>query len=374
VRVKIAGCGRGSRIILLQDPVEAIGLVSFTLKDVEVFTDQPGGLFTFDRCDEITLEGCHMTQENQGKPFITIAHARRIQIEGNIIGTFLVPERGVVLPAEVFASVERAVSELFAIVDDAEFDRKSREVASSLADFSATRKRNFIRLLQQSLIRLENLTPDEDRGYKNFIAAFNAQPADALLIGARLTEIRVATSRGAPGIAIVIMDAEADTWINDNNITGVVSLYGPPGKIRITEEEIRLLSAALQRGAVVFSDSLANLQVRDNILYRMDISEQLTTLLKTIARSNANSNSIDRLYRRCFIADNAISGSGNDFVMEHLALTSNSFDIIEREDAGTVVANAAINVGNYAPKDIRLFVLARAKERAANLGINIVEI
>jgi len=100
----------------------------------------------------------------------------------------------------------------------------------------------------------------------------------------------------------------------------------------------------------VFANSLAILQVRDNVIHCIDVSEKLISLLQTIATS-PNGATLDRLYRRCFITDNAISGSLNNFVLEHLAVTSNSFELEQRQDAEMVVASAAISVGNFAPKE-----------------------
>lgn len=377
VQIKIEGCGHGTRIIMQKEPLVALGLVSFMLRDVEVFADQPEAFFRFERCDDITFEGCYLTRENQTNPFITIAHARRIQIEDNVVEAFLPLPPNAVTPDRVFADVDPAVSELFTIRDQSEFDRKSAPIASTLARLSVRGKAAFTARLQQALERLENLTPGEAKSYSGFQQAFNAQPADEHLIRARLASIKAVAVRGEPGTAIVLMDAEADTWIESNTIEGVVSLYGEPGKEKLKDEEMRLLSAKLAQGGVRFSNSLANLQMLDNVIYRIDVSAQRIAFLKTLATPNGVG-FIDGCYRRCFITDNAIGGGDNNFLMEHLALTSNSFErviVSDREvDAGMVVANAAITVGNYAPDDIRLFVVASTKERAANLVINIVDV
>jgi hypothetical protein len=373
VHIKIKGCGEGSRIIMPGGPLQALDLLSFTLRDVAVLADKPKAVFSFNRCGDITIEGCLLTQENQAGSFITIAHARNIHIEDNVIETFLEPVRNAVTPDKVFADVDRAVSELFTIADRREFDRKSAEVASTLAGMPSGRRAAFIIGLQQALGNLANLTPSETKSYNGFLASVSASaiPQDEQLIRARLVDIKLAGARGTPGTAIVIIDAEADTWIEDNNILGVISLYGEPGKTRLTIDQMQLLATGMARGRITFAASLANLQIRDNVIHRIDVSEELIKSLQTTATSPFNS-IFERLYRRCFITDNAIGGGNNNFIMEHLALTSNSFDLEQRLDAGMVFATASINVGNFAPNDIRLFILAPRREKAANLSINVV--
>jgi hypothetical protein len=371
VQIKIEGCGHGTRIIMRQKPVIALGLISFTLREVEVFADQPEAFFKFERCGDITVEGCYLTRENQANPFITIAHARRIQIEDNFVQTFLAPPKKAVTPDRFFADVDAEVSELFNIHNSTEFDRKTSQIASRLASVSPKGKAAFINRLRQSLEKIENLTPGESKGYGGFQQAFNAQPADEHLIRARLADIKVSALRGEPGIAIVLMDAEADTWIESNNIEGVVSLYGVPGKERLTLDEMRLLAAGLKQGRVRFSNSLANLRVLDNVIYRIDVSAKTISFLKTLLTQNG-AGSIDGRYRICFITGNTISSGNNNFVMEHLALTSNSFDTVIISnivlDAGMVVAHASVNIGSYAI-DVRakLFVVQATSE-----GINTV--
>lgn len=158
------------------------------------------------------------------------------------------------------------------------------------------------------------------------------------------------------------MDAEAD----------VISLYGVPAKLQVTQDQMKQIATALKTGRATFSRSLANLQVRDNIVSSMKISADIFRMLDAVASGNANT--LERLFRRCFITGNVFKGGSNEFVMEHLALTSNTFDRVPDEDAGVVVADASTYVSTHAPDDIRLFNVSRASAKAANLVINIVDV
>jgi hypothetical protein len=365
LHVKIQGCGRGSRIVL-GEPSRIDRLSSFTLCDVELYTQSP---ITFDRCSDLSFEDCYLTQENQPTPFITISHARHIQFEDNIVVATLPILNNPASPVKVFESSAPNLSELYALPDRFEFEQKSAEVATDLAGQSTGKRRALVRQLQQSLTNFDTLTTAELTSYNDFSETLSETAVDKLLLQNRLAEIRLAALVTAPGVALVLMDAEADTRIEDNDITGTVSLYGVPGRARLPEEEMRRVAEELRRGVIRFTNSLSNLQVRDNILYRIDVSEAIIALLKSSGPSNV---SLNRLYRRCFFTDNVFTGADNIFVMEHLSLASNSFE--GSMDAGVVVANAAIYTGNYAPNDIRLFIVAgRGLRKDLNLTINVVE-
>lgn len=178
--------------------------------------------------------------------------------------------------------------------------------------------------------------------------------------------------RATPGVAIVLIDGDAETWIEDNNINGVVSLYGAPGKVTLTAGDLHRLSAIVKNGRVVFANPVASLHIRDNVMYRLDVSGETIGLLKS-ATANKGA-TLEHAYRRCFVTNNVFSGGENVFVMDHLALTSNSFEQENELDVGSVIGNTAVYLGNHAPNGIRLFSAVPNKEKAANLTINIVDI
>ena len=205
----------------------------------------------------------------------------------------------------------------------------------------------------------------ECESYNNFMQTLSAQPVDVPLLQANLADIRLAALRAVPGTAIVLMDAEADTGMDGNKISGVVSLYGVPGRSQVTEDEMR--SFLVWGGKSQLLRLFVDLQLRDNMIYRITVSEETIARLKAVAAGNVNS--LDRLYRRCFITGNAISGGNNNFVMEHVALTSNSFEREGEAEVGVVISGAAIYVGNFAPGDLRLFNATPNNQKAANLRL-----
>ena len=90
-RVKIVGCGRGTRLIF---PTTAAGsiftardLTSFILRDVEVSGNNLR--IEVKDCDEITFMGCFLTQENQTDPFINLAARSSIRFQQNTVDAWL---------------------------------------------------------------------------------------------------------------------------------------------------------------------------------------------------------------------------------------------------------------------------------------------
>ena len=106
----------------------------------------------------------------------------------------------------------------------------------------------------------------------------------------------------------------------------------------------------------------------------MDISRELMTTLKQVSSNSDLATTLSGLYRRSFINNNEFAGSDNNFVIEHVGLTANSFEREGEADAGNSVAIAGIYVGNFAPDDIRLFSACRASQKSANVFLNVVEL
>lgn len=373
IHVKIEGCGRGSRILIRQKPVVAIGLTSFTLRNVEVYTSEPEIFIQFERCGDVTFEGCYLQQENQATPFTTsfiqIARAHRIQITNNVVVASLRITQSPTPPNRVFADLNPNVSELFTIPDRLEYDGKAPDVAETLARLSAAARRSLTAKLRQTLTDLGSLTPDEEEIYNRFMETLSVQTVNSALVLSDLADIRLAALKAATGLAIALMDAQADARLGDNNIAGIVSLYGIPGRSIVSQENMRAISALLKQGGARFLRSSGHLQVHDNLLYKIDVSEETILALKAVATGGANT--IERLYRRCSITSNVFAEGSSDFIFEQATLTSNTFDA--PADAGVVVADGAIYVGNYATNDFRLFNVSRGNQKAANLFINIAD-
>lgn len=371
-RVKIVGCGRGTRLIFPPDVEGSIfnakGLTSFILRDVEV----SGNNLRIEvrDCDEITFAGCYLNQENQTGPFIVLGGRDSIRFQQNIVDAWLPIGRVRVPPAVTFEGIPVA-ADLFKF-SRAEFDQKSADVATDLAGQSAAKRRSMAAQVQQRTVGNPELSTLEVKSYQNFARTLTADQVDPRALQASLNAVRAASFRAAPGVALVVTDAEANTWLEDNDIHGVVSFYGTPGDQKLTDANMKNIGTAFDQQNLEFVESQSQLNVARNNFYRFDISANLMSKLKSVAPGVKTS--LSRLFRRSFISDNEFGGGNNNFVMEHAAFTANSFEREGSADAGIVVASRSIYVGNFAPDDIRLFNLFSATQKAANLLINIVDI
>lgn len=371
LRVKIVGCGRGSRLRFPLTPTvvpfRASRLVSLTLRDLEM---SGGNYFLgFDSCEDINVTGCFLTQENQITPFIKIAHGRRIRFDGNVISATRAISKNPNPPAKVLEA-SPALAELFTIEDSAEFDRKSPEVASGLATQTAPKRKALAKSLSVNVTRAQTLSMREAQSYQSLLQLLNNDAADAALLQAEFVTVRGAALSAASGVALVLMDGEADTRIEDNNITGVVSLYGAPGTVKLTTDDLHKASLLIKK-VRVFSAAVATLHFRNNQVSRMDVSEKTVAFLKGLTSSTTET--LGPVFRGSFITNNVFSDGLSVFVMDHSALTANNFDDA-RVDAGSVIARAAIYTANYAATEIRLFSAVDKSQKAANLMISIVDI
>ncbi|MDX6382648.1 MAG: hypothetical protein QOK48_221, partial [Blastocatellia bacterium] len=218
LRVKIVGCGRGSRLRFPQTstvaPFRASRLVSLTLRDLEM----SGGnyLLGFDGCEDLNVAGCFLIQENQTTPFIRIAHSRRIRFEGNLISATRPISKNPNQPAKVL-DASPALAQIFAIDDSAEFDRKSLGVATELAGQTATKRKTLAKNLSINVSRAQTLSTRESQSYQGLLRVLSNDAADASLLQAEFAAVRGAALAAASGVALVLMDGEADTRIEDNN-------------------------------------------------------------------------------------------------------------------------------------------------------------
>jgi len=111
---------------------------------------------------------------------------------------------------------------------------------------------------------------------------------------------------------------------------------------------------------------------------RVTVGKEMLEKIRAF-KLNAENLILESVYRTGCFTDNIFEAGDNTLVMRHLAMTANDFDI-ENGDAGTVIADSSIYLGNHAPlgnhasNNIRLLNLSRSSEKAANLTINIVDI
>lgn len=384
LHLKITGCGRGSRLLFTETagtpptgPSSLFGsLASFAMRDLDVFGENYS--LSFDVCDEVTFVDCYLTQENlpteeQSPSFIRIANAKAIRFEGNVVSSTLPLGQNPFSPDVVIGDTIPGFVELFRRPSKFEFEEKSAIFAAQLASLDVAERRDLGDAASRAVAEVvKRITEAELASYNNFIETLlNERVRENELprvLQANLAAIRTAALAAVPSVAIVLTDAKADTRIENNRIAGVVSLYGPPATTTLKQQDLNLIDNALGRKGLVFAESLANLRIRNNALYRITVSEETVAALRMTTGAQRN---LTGFYRRCFVIDNAFTGGDNLLVMEQLALNSDTFERESNLEAGAVVASAASYIGNFASDDIRLFDATLVSEKVANVVIRI---
>ncbi len=233
-RVKIVGCGRGTRLIFQATPAitrfSMSSFTSFVLRDVEVFGDNLR--IEIVDCDTVAVEGCHLTQTNQSTSFINIQNADSIRFSGNTVNARTLSPVGPT-PGRIFANSP----ELAALFNapDTEFQARSLATATRLVSLPQPVLVQTIAQIQ-GVITSAGLSADKVRSIQSLTRSLTLIPPNPGLVQANLLDIRAAF-QVSPGVALVIADAEANTWISNNEINGIVGLYGDPGPAKFTARQ-----------------------------------------------------------------------------------------------------------------------------------------
>lgn len=383
--VEISGCALGVRIILAR-PLRVESVAYFALRGVEIkveeLMEQP---LVFSRCDEVRLGSCRITGlvPDDGT-LITIGGADRIHLESNRIQA-LPPEleKPEDLPLEVFGQVNERIASLFEILNRREFEDVALPVARELSGLSTDERRELAMALRRrvrSMIGEHDLRAEERDSYEKFARALEAERRERFLqerLLERLFGIRDAAAPLSPQTAIVIEDAEGDVTMENNEVSGVISLYGPPGSTQPTGDHLEKLGPLLRQGEVTFSESSGTLRMLNNTVTRLRIAEEATKHIIEISEGGGTGQ-IPGVYSRSFLTNNVIVSGGNLLLGYHLAISSNAFNSLDELRvpmlAGVVVGDAVSYVGNYATNsDIPLDNVSRVSEKAANLELIIID-
>jgi len=165
--------------------------------------------------------------------------------------------------ASIFAFDTR-FAQLYKVRDLIRFDNMALELSSELAKMKPADKKSFSARIAQ------NNTLGSERGvYERFIQLLNVQEPNIELLQGALIAIRDAAIRNNAGIAVALMDAEAETLLDHNTISGSVSLYGMPLSKSLSQPQLNTLNESLKADLSSFKPAKGVLRLRDNRLSRL---------------------------------------------------------------------------------------------------------
>lgn len=413
LHIYMAGCGPGSRL-LLQGPLMFRDVAAVVLRDLAV--EATGGAdaqvvaLAFDSCAEVTLAGCHLSgATNEEQTLLHITAAERVWLDANVFD------------AAFPGSLDRPFAIFTQTADDTGFDylpapfapspagtsplafflAVARGVAAKLASEPPDKRRDVAVALRNALDAQGVETYAERLGYLRLIARLPAPNLRAADLLALLLAFRRIALRARPGTAIVLeqanrydmpddvegyfaLDPSDGYRLDDNEILGVLSLYGWPAPIRFIDEALGVNAYEKIKGALEAGDFsipletclLGTLHLHGNQLTRVTVSVAVIKALRRIVNGAGGPFPFD-LFRACLWGDNVFDGPRSFVLARHLTLHDNDFVFAGGKEfdgdvvAATVVAETAIYSSNHASADTRLVIqdVTLQSEFVANLGI-----
>jgi len=260
--LKIVGCA-GSRVMLGDtEKMVFIGLRSVVLRDLNMYSgSRPLQQLIFEQCHEVEITSCQIYGFVDRKTMVlSIAEAGHIRLAHNMIEAQVTSSLN--NPAKAFA-FSAPFAKLYKIRNSTDFDAMALELSGKLASMKAADKKGFSERVVQTETR-----GLEQRTYERLIQLINVQKPNVALIQGALRAIRDMAVRHDAGIALVLMDAEAETLLDHNVISGSVGLYGMPPAKSLGRQQLDKLNKSMKKGAS-FEASTGVLTLRNNRLNRL---------------------------------------------------------------------------------------------------------
>lgn len=383
VHLRIEGCGSGTRIVT-QKLLRFKELVSFTFKDVELDCRGIENPLTFERCEEVTVENCHLIGMSSSGLLMDINGFSRLFLEKNIIETYQSARLELHKNIFTYEGEGPDLSTLFQGFDRKSFESKALIVSKELAEIGEEMRKERREKIKEG-IETRELSTDEKESYGIFLKLLTSDSVNSELLAAALKNILDAATRASPGTAIIIEDISGDTVLEDNKIVGNVSLYGGNKKENLDDNNLKFILEYLSDDNDLFTfpgTGKKSLHMRGNSLNCLTIGNNILEILKTGSNLEFEENKkvLNAAYNRIYLSENLFETEDNQFLAENLFLSSNRFEIRRFENqvprAGWGIAYSAVYIGNSAPPAgggtiIKLHSASRSCEKAANLNIGI---
>jgi hypothetical protein len=179
---------------------------------------------------------------------------------------------------------------------------------------------------------------------------------------------RNADSAECQSIAIDIMCGDADLTMEDNEVIGLVRLYGTKPEVYLVKENLEMLKTHIDQLKLI---GRGVLRLRGNRLDRMVVSGDVVERLANWLENQGATININDLFQTIFLTDNIIANGLNQWMACDVRMTSGRFDM--KGDLGWVIAKTAIYMGNSTQSALaELFDFTTSSKEAANLNISII--
>ena len=295
-------------------------------------------------------------------------------------------------------------------ISSLEFRKFAKEAGLRIAEIGPDERAELAKMIQDmvsSQSMQSQLSEAELIGFSRlYMTMQGAEKLTARTIYEQLLDIRRAAVKSRPGVAIVlaaevrpdqplmdeisILDEDDVTLLENNQISGSLSLYGPPATSKdlselLSNSFLKQLEADLQESQIRIRGLMGTLHMRGNSLTTVTVArETLERLHKMGQDDNQTGRTLFEVFSRCQFSDNILEGARHVVIGRHLAWTANQFTFsavpstttpapAQRQIvAGIVIGEATTYVGNLAARPRTVIRNAsRLTENVANIDMTI---
>jgi hypothetical protein len=344
VRIKLTGCGDGSRLTLKQ-PWKAAGVEELAVRDLSITLPSAGAFMAFSGCGEVMFESCTISGVSNSLALISMGDVDRIRFVNNYVEA--TKRNTFILPANIFRLVVDDGSSPFKTFSVGAARTEAKMIASAVKSSSLANRRKMLTKFKAAVrSHSDNLGKFETAALNRFVDVAGVSSPSASRIAASILNIRTAFLRKTPGAAVSIVDGQADAVVADNLIYGSFSLYGAASTQQLDDGTLKSFHGRLraQNSAISISGDTGRLHLRDNRLSDLVIPDTIINQMKAMI-SNPKGN-ID-VFRSVFITDNVFLQTDNVIMGQTVSLSGNCFDGESKtERAAAAISEAAFYTTN----------------------------
>lgn len=324
--VRIAGCGRASRLSVSDKTLGASKLASFALSDLSVLAvDKASTPITIEDCAEVSITGCYLRQEQLDiTDLLTIAGANRIVLANNFIESYWWQE-----PLRKFFGVEAAAE-----FSTSSFDTMILNAATKLAKGGARAQADLVKTVgkasPQSRARVSRTSAVSDT-----ISQIGAVKIQRQNISDAVAQFSFLLPQLVIAPAVVIADANADVSIRNNIIVGEVRFYGR--QTMLGQSQFDEVAKKIQLRRLTLSSTQRGAKIEGNTLTEVTVDSKIGVAAATL----------DGVFNRISLLDNTFSSPRNEWLAANVISNGNYFNLNlpGKTKLGTVAASSFICLG-----------------------------
>lgn len=346
----LEGCGPAS-LLRLDAELSIGGYASVRLNDLAmaIGTDVT---FRVGGGEEVVVEGCRITiAEHDATPPIAVSASRLVRLAGNDVEA---TRAGQLRVGRDIFSTEPALKTLFSEkLPEQDIGVEAGKAAAAIAARPAAERKKLSAAIEKAVQEREAGTAPAERklargqteGLRN-VAKLLPSGSRTLSSGLQreLIDLRAALLRSEASLALVLLAEGGHAEVTGNRIVGELALYGKPGEVELTDDQLQILRRNMASGAAVLESRDESLLLARNQISRLRVGGDL------IIRLREGQGEVPGLFRTARLTDNVFTLGDNDFVCVEATLSGNRFVAGEPRIA-TVIGRAAFYFGNHGPND-----------------------